>query len=100
MLNSKQRAALRSEAASAVSVFQLGKDGITDGFISGCDSALTARELIKITVLKTAPVSPREAGEETARKLGAEFVAAIGNKFILYRYSKNKTEHIELDLRS
>ena len=96
MLNSKQRAALRSEAASAVSVFQLGKDGITDGFISGCDSALTARELIKIT----APVSPREAGEETARKLGAEFVAAIGNKFILYRYSKNKTEHIKLDLRS
>ncbi len=96
MLNSKQRAALRSAAASADTLFQVGKDGITDTFVSGCDSALTARELIKISVLKTAPVTAREAGEQTAAKLKAEFVAAIGNKFILYRFSKNKSEHIKL----
>ncbi len=100
MLNSKQRATLRSQAASVASVFQLGKDGLTDNFIESCDSALTARELIKITVLRSAPLSSREAGEETAKKLGAEFVAAIGNKFILYRYSKDKSEHIKLDARS
>lgn len=96
MLNSKQRAALRSAAATAETLFQLGKDGITDTFTASCDSALTARELIKISVLKTAPITAREAGEEVAQRLGAEFVAAIGNKFILYRYSKNKTEHINL----
>ena len=74
----------------------MGKDGATENFLNGCDSALNARELIKISVLKTAPLSAAEAGAEVAKALGAEFVAAIGNKFILYRFSKNKTEHIKL----
>ncbi len=96
MLTSKQRAALRSAASSMETVFQLGKDGIGDGFVESVDKALTARELIKITVLKTAPYTPREAGERTAAATGAEFVAAIGSKMILYRYSKSKAEHISL----
>ena len=87
---------MRGLASTADTLFQLGKDGVTDTFLSSCDSALTARELIKLSVLKTAPLTAREAGEEVASRLGAEFVAAIGNKFVLYRFSKNKTEHIEL----
>lgn len=96
MLTSKQRATLRAAASTAETLFQMGKDGITENFVQGCDSALTARELIKISVLKTAPLTPREAGEQVAARLNAEFVAAIGNKFILYRFSKNKSEHIKL----
>lgn len=92
-MTSKQRASLRSAAATTETLFQLGKDGLTDNFIQSCDSALAARELIKINVLKTAPESAREAGEIAAARLGAEFVAAIGNKFILYRYNPNKTDH-------
>ena len=96
MLTSKQRANLRGLAASAETLFQVGKDGLTENFISGCDSALAARELIKLSVLKTAPVTAREAGELTAARLNAEFVAAIGSKFILYRYNTNKSEHVYL----
>lgn len=96
MLTSKQRAALRSVAAGEPTLFQLGKDGVTDTFLIGCDNALSARELIKLSVLKTASMSAREAGEEVAYKLKAEFVAAIGNKFILYRFNKNKSEHVGL----
>lgn len=96
MLNSKQRANLRSLASNAETLFQMGKDGVTENFLNGCDSALTARELIKISVLKTSPLTAAEAGAAVAKALNAEFVAAIGNKFILYRYSKNKTEHVKL----
>ena len=96
MLTSKQRAALRGAASTADTLFQLGKEGITDSFLDSCNSALNARELIKLSVLKTAPVSAREAGEEVASKLRAEFVAVIGNKFILYRFNKDKTEHVKL----
>lgn len=96
MLTSKQRATLRGAASVAEPVFQMGKEGLSETFLAACDSALSARELIKITVLKTAPLSAREAGEKLAEKLRAEFVAAIGGKCILYRYSKNKTEHISL----
>lgn len=74
----------------------MGKEGLGENFLAGCDSALTARELIKITVLKTAPLTPREAGEQIAARLNAEFVAAIGGKCILYRFSKNKTDHVSL----
>ena len=96
MLTSKQRATLRGLASTMPTLFQLGKEGITDTFVSGCDSALTARELIKLSVLKTSPISAREAGEQVAKKLRAEFVAAIGSKIVLYRFSKDKSEHIPL----
>lgn len=94
MLTSKQRAALRGKASCADPVFQMGKDGVTDGFLNSVDQALNARELIKVTVLKTAPLDPREAGEEIASKVRAELVAAIGGKIILYRYSKTVTNHV------
>ena len=93
MLTSKQRAALRGAASTADTLFQLGKEGITDSFLDSCNSALDARELIKLSVLKTAPVSAREAGEEVASKLRAEFVAVIGKKIIIYRFNKKKNQH-------
>lgn len=96
MLSSKQRAKLRGMAAGEPTLFQLGKEGVTETFLASCDSALNARELIKLSALKTAPVSAREAGEYVASKLKAEFVAAIGNKFILYRYSADNPSHIDL----
>ena len=96
MLTSKQRAALRGAASTVESVFQMGKEGLGENFLAGCDSALTARELIKITVLKTAPLSPRAAGEQIAEHLHAEFVAAIGSKCILYRFNPNRTDHVSL----
>ncbi len=96
MLTSKQRAALRGAASVQEPIFQIGKEGVGENLTAACDSALTARELIKITVLKRAPLTPREAGELLAEKLRAEFVAAIGSKCILYRYSKNKTDHVSL----
>ena len=96
MLTSKQRATLRRAAPRLHAVFQMGKDGITENFTASCDAALSARELIKITVLKSAPLEAKEAGYSVAERLGAECVAAIGNKFILYRYNPNKTEHVKL----
>ena len=94
MLNSKQRAALRGLASTASPLFQCGKEGVTPSFCDAADKALTARELIKITVLRSSPVSVREAAESTAQAVGAEIVACIGNRFVLYRYSKTCDAHV------
>lgn len=94
MLNSKQRATLRSLASTAAPLFQCGKEGVTPTFCEAADKALTARELIKITVLRGAPVSVREAAESTASAVNAEVVACIGNRFVLYRYSKTCDTHV------
>ena len=96
MLTSKQRAKLRAIASKIDPITQLGLSGITENFCDGVDKALTAREIVKINVLKNSPLTPVEAGEALAEKLGAEFVAAIGGKAILYRYSKDKTEHLDV----
>ena len=40
--------------------YQFGKNDLTDNFIKQIDSALEANELIKISVLETSPLSPRE----------------------------------------
>ncbi len=95
MLNSKQRAALRAMANRLDPIMQVGKDGITPELTATVGDALEARELIKMNVLETAPVDAREAADELAEKNGADVVAVIGRRFVLYRESKTKKK-IEL----
>ena len=53
-MTSKTRAKLRSLATAEQPIFQVGKDGVTDAVAAAVDDALSARELVKLTVLKTA----------------------------------------------
>ncbi|MCD8048958.1 MAG: ribosome assembly RNA-binding protein YhbY [Clostridia bacterium] len=89
MITSKQRAKLRGIANDIDTIFQIGKGGIGDNFIKQMDDALEAREIVKVKVLETAFISAREACEEVCAAVGAEPVATIGNKFVVYRESKN-----------
>ncbi|NLX78152.1 MAG: ribosome assembly RNA-binding protein YhbY [Clostridiaceae bacterium] len=88
MLTGKQRSYLRSLANVIPAIFQVGKGGISDNVIKQFDEALEARELVKGTVLKNSEYSAREVCEELAEALGAEIVQVIGNRFVLYRESK------------
>lgn len=96
MLNSKQRANLRSLAQKVEPVTQIGKSGITDSLLDSLDKAIEKRELIKVTVLENSDVDAKEAGFVISEKLSAEFVCAIGRKIVLYRRSNDeKIAHIE-----
>ncbi len=88
MLTGKQRSYLKSIANSIPAIFQVGKGGMNENLIKQVDEALEARELVKGSVLNNTEVSAREACEELATELNAEFVQVIGNKFVLYRESK------------
>jgi len=92
MLNSKQRAALRSIASQTDAIFQIGKGGVSEPMRKSLSDALEARELVKISVLENASTSVREAAEDIAAATGAEVVAVIGRKIILYRKAE-KPEH-------
>lgn len=89
MLNSRQRAQLRGMANGYEPILHIGKSGIGEEVIKQADDALTARELIKASVLETAPVNSREAADFLADKIKADVVQVIGSKFILYRENKN-----------
>lgn len=95
-MTTKQRSKLRSLAQTLEPIGQIGKGGISDNMLTGLSSALDARELIKITVLKNAEDDARFLADDLADALDAEVVCMIGHKIVLYRYSeKDGIKHIE-----
>ena len=96
MLNSKQRAKLRSIASTISATTIMGKEGLTDTVLAQIDRELEARELVKVSVLETAECSAKDYLKETAEALKAEEVCFIGKKFVVYRRSKKQgIKHIE-----
>ena len=71
---------------------QIGKSGITENLIKTVSDALEARELVKLTVLENSGEQPRAILDQLCEALGAEGVACVGRKIVLYRESvENKT---------
>ncbi len=92
MLTSKQRAELRAQANTLETTLMVGKSGVTDAVIAEAENLLTARELVKGKVLEGALMSPREVSDEICQASGADGVAVIGTKFVIYRFSEKCQE--------
>ena len=93
-MNSKQRAFLRSIANNITSIFQIGKNGISDNLIKQVDDALEARELIKLNVLETSPEDINDIANLLAEKTNSTIVQIMGNKITLYRARKKNSKII------
>lgn len=94
-MTSKERAYLRGLANTIDAIFQIGKGGVSDVLLEQLDKALEARELIKVSVLETAPGNAKELAEEIARGTNSIVVQTVGNKITLFRQRK-KNSKIEL----
>ena len=92
MLTSKERAELRAQANTLETTLIVGKSGVTDTVIGEAENQLTARELVKGKVLEGALMSPREVSDEICEATGADGVAVVGNKFVIYRFSEKCQE--------
>lgn len=90
MINSKQRSKLASMAQSKEASFQIGKNGISDSVIFDLSRQLEAKELVKINLLKNSELDRKAVSEELSEKLGADVVAQLGCKIVLYRKSSKK----------
>ena len=88
MLTSKERAELRAQANALDTTLMVGKGGVTETVIAEADTQLTARELIKGKVLEGAFMTPREVSDAICEATGADGVAVIGTKFVIYRFSQ------------
>ena len=92
MLTSKERAELRAQANGLDTTLMVGKSGVTEAVIAEAENLLTARELVKGKVLEGALMSPREVSDALCEATGAEGVAVIGTKFVIYRFSEKCQE--------
>lgn len=90
MLTSKQRAKLKSIAATTETILQVGKGGVGEQLVKQVDDALTARELVKLRALETAPEEPGELAQALAEATGSQVVQVIGRRLVLYRKNPKK----------
>ena len=92
MLTSKERAELRAQDNGLDTTLMVGKSGVTEAVVAEAENLLTARELVKGKVLEGALMSPREVSDVICEATGAEGVAVVGTKFVIYRFSEKCQE--------
>lgn len=84
-MTSKERAKLKSIASNMETIFQIGKNPIGDTLIKQVRDALKAREMIKLRVLESCELTPREAAETLAETVNCEVVQVIGSRIVLFK---------------
>ncbi len=87
MLTTKQIRYLRGLAHPLTPIMQVGKGGVSENMLDQIGLALEARELIKISVLSTSPLSVQEAAQSIQSSTRAEVVQTMGRTIVLYRKS-------------
>lgn len=88
MLTGKEKSKLRGIAQTQKALFQIGKDNVGHNMIATISDSLEAHELVKISMLKTSSVDPKEAAFDLAAGTRSEIVQIIGHTIVLYRRSK------------
>ncbi|MBR2705398.1 MAG: ribosome assembly RNA-binding protein YhbY [Bacilli bacterium] len=92
-MTSKQRAYLRGQANTLEPIFQIGKTGLSENLLTQLSDALEARELIKISVLETAPDTAKSLAIDIANSINTEVIQVIGNKITLFRQKKKDSRY-------
>ena len=85
MITGKQRSELKKLAQELRPTVMIGKDEVTPAVITAIDEYLAAHELVKVQIQDGAVLDAKETANDIAAALGAEFVQAIGKRFVLYR---------------
>ncbi len=88
MLTQNQKKQLKGLIVQDKTKYQIGKSEVTNALLDMLDKALTARELIKVEVLKSAATPIMELTLDLSSKLHAEVVQVVGRVIVLYRKNK------------
>ncbi|MBQ1489927.1 MAG: ribosome assembly RNA-binding protein YhbY [Eubacterium sp.] len=89
MLTGKQRSYLKGLAHELEPVVMIGKSGVSESVVTAIDDALSAHELVKVAIVGDTELDPKVVANEMAGRLRADFVQAIGHKFVLYRMPRD-----------
>lgn len=89
-MTSKQRAYLKSLAASLEPVFQVGKSGFTPEMAEAVNDFFNKNELLKIAVLKNCMENPDDIARMAAERTHSQLVQVIGKKIVLYKPDREK----------
>lgn len=86
-LTKTQQRFLKAETNKLKALYQIGKNDLGTTHIELFNNALLARELIKISVLRSVVTPVSEVAEEVSRLTNAYLVETKGRTFVLYRHN-------------
>ncbi len=90
MIDNATKRKLKGLASLDKTNYQIGKQGLTQASLAMLDNALTARELIKVTVNKSVHDDIMQYMLDLSSKLHAEIVEKKGFTIVLYRKNPKK----------
>ncbi len=85
MLTGKEKRALRAQGNQLKPELWIGKEGISNGTIQTLENSFNTKELVKIKLQESCPLSRREAASILCQRTGAELVQILGNTILLFR---------------
>jgi len=88
MLSNTQKKELRSIAHQEKVMVQIGKNGITHTVLESFENALLAHNLVKVNLLKSAPITVDEVKKELVERFSVDVVSQVGRVLVVYRYNK------------
>jgi RNA-binding protein len=92
-LTPKHRAQLKALAHHLKPIHQIGKEGVSDATLGAILEAFNHRELLKVKVQDSAPLTARDAATELVARLPeVHHVQTIGKTLVLYRRHPRKPE--------
>ncbi|MCD2256674.1 YhbY family RNA-binding protein [Agrilactobacillus fermenti] len=96
MLTGKQKRFLRSKGQTMRPIMQIGKNEFSQHLFAQVDATLERRELIKISLLQAAAVTPQDTAEWlVAQDHKIEIAQIIGRTILVFRPStKEKFQDI------
>lgn len=84
-LGSKDKTYLRGLGHHIKAFLQIGKDGISEAFISNLEAEFSHHELIKIRILDNAPGDKKSFPAPIEKAAHCNVVGLIGKTLLLYR---------------
>ncbi len=84
-MKGSEKKILRSKSHHLKPVINIGKNGITEAQIKKIDDTIKVKELIKIKILKNAPLDSREKLLNAVNELGCELIQEKGKIFTIFR---------------
>lgn len=97
-LRGKQKRYLRSEAHHLKSIFQIGKDGLSEVWLDEVLKALDKRELLKVNILQNSLVEVEDVKEFIENNSDAQVIQTIGNVLVLFKKS-DKAENQKISVK-
>ncbi|UQS86702.1 ribosome assembly RNA-binding protein YhbY [Nicoliella spurrieriana] len=99
-LRGKQKRFLRARANRMRPLFSIGKDGLSETWLTQVNDALNNRELMKVNILQNSAVEPADVREFVEANSQIQVVQTIGRTVLLFKIADQaKHRHISEEVK-